>query len=228
MRLSKGSSVEVYKWKEGSYSWSTARILSGNGHTYFLMYDRRPPEQPLVVERVPRKFLRPPPLPIGGLFSDWAPGDVVEAFEDCTWYPALVVSDMVAGRFDVQLVGSSRRLDVRTCELRLRQQWQNNTWSMTPKDCGNRRPGNHPLAVEGYVIIRDEDAERSTKRPRIISSPAESCNMAGWRRRGMELPSRHRPQTSVTPPRELDLQTVIGGVLEADGDRSPSSSVGSS
>ncbi|CAL9107567.1 unnamed protein product [Musa textilis] len=227
MRLSKGSWVEVYKWKEDSYSWSTARVLSGNGHTYFLRYDRRPLDRPLVVERVPRKFLRPPPLPIGALLSDWAPGDVVEAFEDYTWYPAVVVSDMVFGRFDVRLAGSSRRLNVRTCELRLRQQWQDNTWSLIPKDSGNRRPSNHPLAVGGY-INRDEDEGCSTKRPRIISSPAESCNTAGWRRRGMELPSRHHPHASVPPPRALDLQTVIGGMLEADGDRSPSTSVGSS
>ncbi|CAL9775669.1 unnamed protein product [Musa acuminata subsp. burmannicoides] len=230
MRLSNGSSVEVYKCKEGSYSWSTARVLSGNGHTYFLRYDRRPTDRPLVVERVPRKFLRPPPLPIGGLFSDWAPGDVVEAFEDCTWYPAVVVSVVAIGRFDVRLDGSSRRLNVRTCELRLRQQWKDNTWSLIPKDSGNRRPSNHPLPAEGY-ISRNEDEERSTKRPRIISSPAESCNTAGWTRRGMELPSRHHPHASVPPPRALDLQdlqTAIGGMLEADGDRSPSPSVGSS
>ncbi|THU68586.1 hypothetical protein C4D60_Mb08t05440 [Musa balbisiana] len=225
MRLSKGSSVEVYKWKEDSYSWSTARVLSGNGHTYFLRYDRRPADKPLVVERVPRKFLRPPPSPIGGLFSDWAPGDVVEAFEDCTWYPAVVVSVMAVGRFDVRLVGSSRRLNVRTCELRLRRPWKDNTWSLIQKDSVNSRPSNHPLPVEGY-ISRNEDEEPFMKRPRIISSPAESCNKAGWKSRGIELPSRHHPHDSV-PPQGLDLRTLIGAMLEADGDRSPSSSVAS-
>ncbi|CAL9107569.1 unnamed protein product [Musa textilis] len=155
MRLSKGSSVEVYKWKEGSYSWSTAGVLSDNGHTYCLRYDRRPPDKPLAMERVPRNSLRASSLPIGGPcwaenpFSDWAPGDVMEAFEDYTWYPAVVVSAMAVGRFHVRLVGSSRCLNVRTCELRLRRQWKDNTWSVIPKDSVNRRPSNHPLPVEG-------------------------------------------------------------------------------
>ncbi|CAL9107565.1 unnamed protein product [Musa textilis] len=93
------------------------------------------------------------------------------------------------------------------------------------KESGHRRPSNHH-------IDRDQDEDSCMKRPRTVASPAESCNMAGRKRRRIELQQRKRVRlvgsgASVTSQR-LEQQKLVGDMLQIDGDCSPSSSVGSS
>ncbi|THU68583.1 hypothetical protein C4D60_Mb08t05410 [Musa balbisiana] len=98
------------------------------------------------------------------------------------------------------------------------------TRALSRKESGHRRPSNHH-------IDRDQDEDSCMKRPRTIASTAESCNVAGLKRRRIELQQSKRCRlvgsgASVTS-RRLDQQKLVGDVLQIDGDRSPSSSVGS-
>lgn len=64
MKFKRLSNVEVMNKRDIPVSWSNAKILSVNGHTYTVQYDCYPGmESELTVEQVSRKLIRPcPPL----------------------------------------------------------------------------------------------------------------------------------------------------------------------
>ncbi|KAG6531806.1 uncharacterized protein LOC122035795 [Zingiber officinale] len=156
MRLSKGSQVEVQRWDgQSSYSWRCADVVSGNGRYYLVRIHGATASPAAVLERVPRKFIRPQPAPIGlrALYS-WSPGDEVEALVDHAWWPA-VVTAVGYGKVVVYLLGKMRKVRVRACELRLRRQWVDNQWTLVDKE------PREAIISSGF------------------SAAAESCNVAG-------------------------------------------------
>ncbi|KAG6536096.1 uncharacterized protein LOC121997385 [Zingiber officinale] len=133
MQLRKGSEVEVQRWDGDSYSWLSGDVVSGNGRTYLVRIHGATTSQAAVLERVARKFIRPTPVPVGlrALYS-WSTGDEVEAFVDHAWCPA-VVTAVGYGKVVVYLHGKMKKIRVRTCELRLRRQWDGNQWTLLDK-----------------------------------------------------------------------------------------------
>lgn len=124
MRFKKGTKVEVLtKSSVPSGAWRSAEILSGNGHYYTVMNDT----DHCSTERVQRKSMRPEPPPVQVLHS-WAPGDVLEVFESCSWKMAIVSKVLEEGCVLVRLLGSSLKVKANKCDIRVRQSWQDNEW----------------------------------------------------------------------------------------------------
>lgn len=287
--------MEVFKGNEAAYSWWCAEVISGNGHTYRVRYERYPPGTAAAVERIPRKFIRQWPSPMGDATNAWAPGDVVEAFENYTWSPG-VVSTVAVGYLVVRILGSSRDLGVRACELRPRRHWKDDKRILIQKvnqqffplvflfftcasaldvcisacvlivirmmwfpcislkfmssyaftiflqDSGKYkakgfRSRNNQLPVENHIDCGDEG---SVSRPRIISLPAESCNLAARKRRGIgssrasAIPRFLDPAASLRTLVREKLVCVNNSIidqsadmLDFNGDCSSMSSVGS-
>ncbi|RWR72388.1 EMSY N-terminal [Cinnamomum micranthum f. kanehirae] len=130
MRFKKGSEIEVWNKREVlSGSWWPAELLSGNGHTYCVRYERPQCEddQP-IMERVPRKAIRPRPPLVGGA-ENWMPGVVVEVFDSNSWKTARILKVVRGGNwFIVKLLGSSREFGVYAHNVRVRQSWVDNQW----------------------------------------------------------------------------------------------------
>lgn len=134
MRFKKGSKVEVLSKKEvPSGSWHCAEIVCGNGHNYTVRYDGYGPANgETVVERVPRKAIRPCP-PTLDILDNWVPGDVVEVFDNFAWKMATVTKVLVENYFLVRLLGSSMEFQVFEFDIRVRQSWQDGRWVLVGK-----------------------------------------------------------------------------------------------
>lgn len=138
MRFKKGTKVEVLtKSFVPSGAWRSAEILSGNGHYYTVMYDGNDGG---TTERVPRKSMRPEPPPLQVLQS-WAPGDVLEVFESCSWKMAIVSKVLENDCFLVRLLGSSLKVRANKSDIRVRQSWQDNEWIMVGKGTSQTSTG---------------------------------------------------------------------------------------
>ncbi|CAL5444046.1 unnamed protein product [Camellia sinensis] len=137
MRFMKGSKVEVLSKKEVSTgSWLSAEIISGNGHTYSIRYVSFPSSGEALVERVPRKAIRPCPPPVEGAAADnWVPGDRLEVFhsKNMSWKTATMVKVLGGNKFLVRLIGKSKEFEVHGSHLRVRQSWQDDKWFVVGK-----------------------------------------------------------------------------------------------
>lgn len=134
MRFKKGGKIEVLKKREMGLGWCPAEIVSGNGHTYYVHYERSTCEdgQP-IIERAPRKAIRPCPPLVGGT-ENWVPGDVVEVFDDDSWKTAKILKVVQAGLcFFVRLLGLSREFRAYASNVRVRQSWVDNQWIIIGK-----------------------------------------------------------------------------------------------
>ncbi|XP_038974892.1 uncharacterized protein LOC120106090 [Phoenix dactylifera] len=141
MRFKKGSKVEVLKKREvASGSWWCAEIISGNGHTYSVRYDRYLPDMDGAVEKVSRKVIRPCPPPVKAPRS-WVAGDIVEVFDNNSWKLAEVSKVVARNFYFVRHLGSFREFRVYISDLRVRQSWQDNKWVVIQKDSGRCNDG---------------------------------------------------------------------------------------
>ncbi|KAH0931791.1 hypothetical protein HID58_008908 [Brassica napus] len=197
MRFKKGTKVEVLtKSSVPSGAWRSAEILSGNGHYYTVMNDT----DHCSTERVQRKSMRPEPPPVQVLHS-WAPGDVLEVFESCSWKMAIVSKVLEEGCVLVRLLGSSLKVKANKCDIRVRQSWQDNEWitvgqanlkgeyvSSESKDKLNE---SHVLSMKGpkkrtYSLVEPHNPLKFLKRTEeeeddreSVASSVGSCNMDG-------------------------------------------------
>lgn len=179
-----------------SGAWRSAEILSGNGHYYTVMNDT----DHCSTERVQRKSMRPEPPPVQVLHS-WAPGDVLEVFESCSWKMAIVSKVLEEGCVLVRLLGSSLKVKANKCDIRVRQSWQDNEWitvgqanlkgeyvSSESKDKLNE---SHVLSMKGpkkrtYSLVEPHNPLKFLKRTEeeeddreSVASSVGSCNMDG-------------------------------------------------
>ncbi|GLT72498.1 hypothetical protein SLA2020_444280 [Shorea laevis] len=94
MRFRKGSKVEVLRKKElPTGEWRCGKIISGNGHTYSVVYEGSfGMRSEALVERVPRNAIRPCPPSVGSVES-CSVGDVVEVFDVGSWKVAMSWQD---------------------------------------------------------------------------------------------------------------------------------------
>ena len=134
MRFKKGDKVEVRSQKEvPSGAWQCAVITSGNGHTYSVSYDwSRNLEGRAVVERIPRKAIRPCPPPVRSADS-WAVGDVVEVFDVGFWKMAKVVKIFDENYYLARLLGSFEEFRIHKSRIRVRQVLKDDKWIVIGK-----------------------------------------------------------------------------------------------
>uniref|UniRef100_A0A2N9EE41 ENT domain-containing protein n=1 Tax=Fagus sylvatica TaxID=28930 RepID=A0A2N9EE41_FAGSY len=117
MRIIKGSKVEVLRKKEvPPGEWHCAKIISGNGHTYSVMYEEGSTSEALV-ERVPRKSIRPCLTPMETM-EPWAVGDVAEVFDLGAWRIAMISNVFGGDYYLVRLLGCYEEFRVHKSYIR--------------------------------------------------------------------------------------------------------------
>ncbi|XP_020207171.1 uncharacterized protein LOC109792195 isoform X2 [Cajanus cajan] len=133
MRLRKGNKVEIRgNTEQLSVEWRSARIISGNGHSYSVQYDRSSTTSEASIERVSRKAIRPCPPLIKGIES-WAANDHVEVCDAGSWKAATVLKVIGGGLYLVKLWVTCNELKVHKVNMRARQSWLNGQWIVMPK-----------------------------------------------------------------------------------------------
>lgn len=134
MRFRKGSKVEVLRKKElPTGEWRCGKIISGNGHTYSVVYEGSfGMRSEALVERVPRNAIRPCPPSVGSVES-CSVGDVVEVFDVGSWKVAMVLKVSAGDYCLVRLLGSCEEFRVQKSNIRVRQSWQDNKWVVIGK-----------------------------------------------------------------------------------------------
>ena len=132
MRIIKGSKVEVLRKKEvPPGEWHCAKIISGNGHTYSVMYEEGSTSEALM-ERVPRKSIRPCLTPMETM-EPWAVGDVAEVFDLGAWRMAMISNVFGGDYYLVRLLGCYEEFRVHKSHIRVRQAWQDDEWVVIGK-----------------------------------------------------------------------------------------------
>ncbi|KAF5456703.1 hypothetical protein F2P56_026150 [Juglans regia] len=137
MRFKKGGKVEVLIKKEvPPGEWHCARIISDNGRTYSVVFEGPcSMGSEALVERVPRKAIRPFP-PVGSVES-WVVGDVVEVFDVGSWKIAMVSKVLGRDYYLARLLGSHEEFKVHKSNIRVRQSWQDNEWFVIGRGQGS-------------------------------------------------------------------------------------------
>lgn len=134
MRFKKGSKVEVLDEGEvPSGTWRCAEIISGNGHYYSVKYDSSSGiTSANFIEQIPSKAIRPHPPPVEGV-KNWAVGDVVEVFDDCSWKVGTILKVLSRNYYLVRLLATCKDYKVQRSAIRVRQSWKDNKWIMITK-----------------------------------------------------------------------------------------------
>ncbi|XP_074375252.1 uncharacterized protein LOC141717026 isoform X1 [Apium graveolens] len=143
MIYNKGSRVEILCEDElPSGAWRCAEIICGDGYNFKIRYDEYfgAAGGETVVKWISNKLIRPCPPQIE-LKDDWIRGAVLEVFHNLSWKMATVSKVLGNNLFVVRLVGSSSEFKVRRLDLRMRQCWQNNEWTVIEKGCGSDQAG---------------------------------------------------------------------------------------
>ncbi|RAL52955.1 hypothetical protein DM860_007723 [Cuscuta australis] len=140
MRLKCRCKVEVMNSLEGTNSWHTAEVLSGDGRTYTVRYDSCSRFENSSMEvRVPKKFIRPYPPPVQS-GEIWQVSDLVEVCscdDVCSWKAARVLMILGGDRYLVRLLGCSQEISIHKSRMRRRQCWKDGKWFLLPKDSGS-------------------------------------------------------------------------------------------
>lgn len=195
MRLKKGTEVEVMEKGELIFeSWRPAKIVKGNGHTYVIKYDNCGEDINLIVNKVPRKLLRPRPPPIEP--RSYSSGDIVEVFENYSWRLAEILRILCTSIIVVRLLGSSKEIEVPLFLMRVPSTWKNDCWTTYQRESdkhknstiNNQSKGGNlssqippscleVLKCDGDDLIREKydtgayTSGRSKKRPRTFLTP---------------------------------------------------------
>ncbi|KAK7352731.1 hypothetical protein VNO80_18159 [Phaseolus coccineus] len=164
MRLRKGIKVEIPGNTDGlSVEWRCARIISGNGHTYSVQYDRSSTTSEASIERVSRKAIRPSPPPIKGIGS-WVANDHVEVYNFGSWRAATVLKFIDGDFYLVRLWVSCKELTVLKVNMRARQTFQNGQWVVMSKGSGKSPAGK-------FSLISNSSKDQPENKCRNIVSP---------------------------------------------------------
>lgn len=134
MKFKKGTKVEVLtKTVVPSRSWRCGEVIYGSGPRYYIRYDGlKDTSGEAIVETVSHEAIRPCP-PALEVTKDWIPGDVVEVCQNSTWAMAIVVKVLGKKYILVRLLGSSLEFKVNKFDIRVRQCWQDDKWTVIGK-----------------------------------------------------------------------------------------------
>ncbi|KAM3736645.1 hypothetical protein ACB098_10G179400 [Castanea mollissima] len=180
MRFKEGNLVEVLK-KENDPSgcWFPGIVASADGNNCIVRYkgvinNKGEP----VVERVHGDDVRPrPPIEKG---EGWKVGDIAEVFDIQCWRVAKIVKVLKNVHFVVRLFGSIQLREFHKSNLRIRQAWHNNKWSVVGEFTENKQTGNNhtqdyseqpgslicrtpPQAIRQGIHFRVADAKKHLK-----------------------------------------------------------------
>ncbi|XP_056848594.1 uncharacterized protein LOC108818834 isoform X1 [Raphanus sativus] len=166
MRFKKGSRVEVFSSKEAPYgAWRCAEIISGNGHTYSVRYFSF--NEDAVVERAPRKMIRPCP-PQVDVVERWKSGDLVEVLDDFSWKAATVREELSGKYYVVRLLGMTAEFTFHKANVRVRQSWQDERWVAIGKVSGSGKSS----TLTGPDLHRKLQPQmNSVVSPRVLKRP---------------------------------------------------------
>ncbi|KAM5563628.1 hypothetical protein ABKV19_018314 [Rosa sericea] len=134
MKLKVGNSVEVLR-KENDLcmSWFSGKVMAVDGDDFIVRYksviDRK---GVMAVERVYRKAIRPRP-PHAKKEEGWIVGDMVEVFDTKCWKVGKVAKVGKNNRVVIRFLGSIQLKEFDECNLRIRQAWDQNKWSVIEK-----------------------------------------------------------------------------------------------
>lgn len=215
--------VEVLsKTEVATGSWLCAEIISGNGHTYSVKYGWFPMnnDAEAVVERVPRKAIRPCSPPMAG-DDHWVPGDLVEVFHNSAWKTAIVMEVMGDKSFFVRLLGLCGEFIVHKSHLRVRQCWQDGKWIVMRKGLENYVvPMGKGLPDTGTHLSADDDcfpveknfevrrcptvSSRTLKRRSTFGSDLETYPVTAQKKRLIEKNGSHEQICSAYPSPTFD------------------------
>lgn len=133
MKFRIGSAVEAIRREHDPFgSWFPGTIISNDGDSYkigykFLKNCKRGP----VIEKVHRDDVRPQPLTKA---RKWMIGDIIEVFNTWCWRVAEVAEMLQENWFVLRLLGGSHQLkEFHESDMRIRQTWHNNKWSIIGK-----------------------------------------------------------------------------------------------
>ncbi|XP_018475605.1 uncharacterized protein LOC108846923 [Raphanus sativus] len=198
MRFKKGTKVEVLtKSSVPSGAWRSAEIITGNGHYYTVMYDSEG-----TTERVPRKSMRPePPPPPFQVLHSWAPGDLVEVLESCSWKIAIVSNVLENDCVLVRLLGSSLTLRANKSDIRVRQSWQDNEWIMVGQ-------GTSRLSAQTST----GKLRRKLNLKCVSSEKLNESHVKGPKKRTYTLVEPHNQTRQVEGKKEEDRESVASSV----------------
>ncbi|KAI4335777.1 hypothetical protein L6164_014387 [Bauhinia variegata] len=169
MRFKKGSKVEVLsKTEVPSGSWHCAEIICGNGHYYTIRYDgHQDAAGGAVVERAPRKAIRPCP-PALEVTNNWNPGDVVEVFQNFSWKMATVLKVLGKKGILVRLLGSSMEFKVSKFDIRVRQSWQDDKWIVIGKGSASSENAKHDdRLTPRHKLFSNVQVQKKTTRTKL-------------------------------------------------------------
>ncbi|KAL0833704.1 hypothetical protein Bca101_085593 [Brassica carinata] len=204
MRFKKGSRVEVFSNKEAPYgAWRCAEIISGNGHTYNVRFFSFHEEA--VMERVPRKVIRPCPPQVD--VGRWEAGELVEVLDSFSWKAATVRQELCGNYYVVRLLGTPAEFTFHKANVRVRQSWQDERWVAIGKISGSVKSSlltgsdvQRKLKPQVNSIRLHEPnvvSARMLKRPSPHNWPecAESCTGNIKKIRSLEAPSSKNRET---------------------------------
>ncbi|CAN6918682.1 unnamed protein product [Brassica oleracea] len=240
MRFKKGSRVEVFSNKEAPYgAWRCAEIISGNGHTYNVRFFSFHEEA--VMERVPRKVIRPCPPQVD--VERWEAGELVEVLDSFSWKAATVRQELCGNYYAVRLLGTPAEFTFHKANVRVRQSWQDERWVAIGKISGSVKSSlltgsdvQRKLKPQVNSIRLHEPnvvSARMLKRPSPHNWPecAESCTGNIKKIRSLEAPSSKNRETGccqmVRVRSKGSGEGVRAGSLVADCFDSDATSVGS-
>ncbi|CAJ1973743.1 unnamed protein product [Sphenostylis stenocarpa] len=207
MRLRKGSKVEIPGNTDGlSVEWRCARIISGNGHTYSVQYDRASTISEASIERVSRKAIRPSPPLIKGIES-WAANDHVEVYNFGSWRAATVLKFIDGDFYFVRLWVSCKELTVRRVNMRARQTLQNGQWVVMSKGSGKSPVGKSSL-ISNSSKDQPENMSRTFFSPGLDASGHQEPCLASSSRLKRMAPFVSSPIDSY--PRKLRAVSNMG------------------
>ncbi|XP_022714872.1 uncharacterized protein LOC111274470 isoform X3 [Durio zibethinus] len=187
MRFKKGTKVEVLIKKEvPTGAWCCGEIIAGNGHTYSVKYGWFPiTGEAAMVEKVPRKAIRPCPPPINGT-DDWFAGHVIEVFDELCWKPAVIARVLGGNNFSVRIIGSNSELKAHQSRLRVRQSWQDGNWFLVRKvsSSSTRSPKRKRSSLGDIGVQKKRVIDKGCiggKRiiVRLLIQPLKSCSGLG-------------------------------------------------
>lgn len=133
MKFRKGNSVEVLRREHDPCgSWFPGTIVSVDGNNYVVRYKfLLDGEGKLILEKVPYVDIRP--LPRCKTANRWRIGDMAEVFDNQCWRVGKIAKVLQNNGYVVRLSGSIQLREFHKSNIRVRESWHNNQWSVTGK-----------------------------------------------------------------------------------------------